>query len=210
VRRRRLLNFLTLLSLLLCVAVVVLGMRDRDQFAFTASGRLWWVMWGVERVSIQRVEGWPVRFGPSWITDPRTRTTPLVAGAGPQWRDSSRERFGVIVDRMMVKTTHDGRWPPLPPQTQPTVSSESGFPDHLLTSAPMPFVGVRVPYLAILAAAAALPAVRLARATGRFVTRRTRATRGLCPACGYDVTGNASGICPECGTPLSSSSGVRA
>jgi hypothetical protein len=27
-----------------------------------------------------------------------------------------------------------------------------------------------------------------------------RVTRGLCVACGYDLTGNASGVCPECGS----------
>ena len=26
---------------------------------------------------------------------------------------------------------------------------------------------------------------------------------GLCPRCGYDLTGNASGTCPECGTLVS-------
>jgi hypothetical protein len=40
----------------------------------------------------------------------------------------------------------------------------------------------------VLAARAALPAER----------RR----RGLCPSCGYDLTGNASGVCPECGRAL--------
>ena len=28
---------------------------------------------------------------------------------------------------------------------------------------------------------------------------RRRITCGLCPACGYDLTGNVSGVCPECG-----------
>jgi rubrerythrin len=28
---------------------------------------------------------------------------------------------------------------------------------------------------------------------------RERREKGLCPACGYDLTGNASGMCPECG-----------
>jgi hypothetical protein len=27
-----------------------------------------------------------------------------------------------------------------------------------------------------------------------------RTERGLCPRCGYDLTGNVSGTCPECGT----------
>ena len=29
--------------------------------------------------------------------------------------------------------------------------------------------------------------------------RRRRGDAGLCPACGYDLRGNASGVCPECG-----------
>jgi hypothetical protein len=32
--------------------------------------------------------------------------------------------------------------------------------------------------------------------------RRNRAGRGLCLACGYNLTGNISGICPECGTGI--------
>jgi hypothetical protein len=29
--------------------------------------------------------------------------------------------------------------------------------------------------------------------------RRSRLRRGACPACGYDLRGNAGGRCPECG-----------
>jgi hypothetical protein len=29
---------------------------------------------------------------------------------------------------------------------------------------------------------------------------RLRHAAGLCPQCGYDLTGNLSGVCPECGT----------
>lgn len=31
---------------------------------------------------------------------------------------------------------------------------------------------------------------------------RRRVRRGLCPICGYDLTGNTSGVCPECGTVI--------
>ena len=31
--------------------------------------------------------------------------------------------------------------------------------------------------------------------------RRRRRALGLCPGCGYDLTGNVSGVCPECGEP---------
>ncbi|MCG3132419.1 MAG: hypothetical protein FLDDKLPJ_03258 [Phycisphaerae bacterium] len=33
----------------------------------------------------------------------------------------------------------------------------------------------------------------------RDPVRRGRYPRGLCHACGYDLTGNVSGACPECG-----------
>jgi hypothetical protein len=37
--------------------------------------------------------------------------------------------------------------------------------------------------------------------TARQLRGREREREGRCPACGYDLTANASGICPECGTP---------
>src|SRR5882724_3277195 len=33
-----------------------------------------------------------------------------------------------------------------------------------------------------------------------------RSCRGLCVACGYDMTHNTSGVCPECGTPVNQQS----
>jgi hypothetical protein len=38
------------------------------------------------------------------------------------------------------------------------------------------------------------------------VRRRYRRKRGLCPHCGYNLTGNTTGICPECGKNSGSSS----
>ena len=58
------------------------------------------------------------------------------------------------------------------------------------------------PYVSvILVIGLLLPCVgslRLAREEARLL-RRWR--QGLCPRCGYSLTGNASGTCPECGTP---------
>jgi uncharacterized paraquat-inducible protein A len=36
----------------------------------------------------------------------------------------------------------------------------------------------------------------------KYYRRRQRRGKGLCLACGYNLTGNTSGICPECGEPL--------
>jgi hypothetical protein len=33
------------------------------------------------------------------------------------------------------------------------------------------------------------------------VCRHRRLKRGLCPTCGYNLTGNITGTCPECGKP---------
>ena len=38
-----------------------------------------------------------------------------------------------------------------------------------------------------------------ARRIGRALRHRRRKTAGLCPRCGYNLTGNTSGVCPECG-----------
>jgi hypothetical protein len=55
-----------------------------------------------------------------------------------------------------------------------------------------------VPYmaLALFGVVAALFYALLERPSRRSIARRAA---GLCPECGYDLTGNVSGVCPECG-----------
>ena len=36
----------------------------------------------------------------------------------------------------------------------------------------------------------------------RLLLPKRRERLGLCPSCGYDLTGNVSGTCPECGRPV--------
>ncbi|MDB5293091.1 MAG: hypothetical protein JWL69_4332 [Phycisphaerales bacterium] len=38
-----------------------------------------------------------------------------------------------------------------------------------------------------------------ARQSASAIRGIIRRDRGLCPHCGYDLTGNVSGTCPECG-----------
>ena len=42
------------------------------------------------------------------------------------------------------------------------------------------------------------PVVMVCGSYRRYRSRR----KGLCPQCGYDLTGNVSGVCPECGRKL--------
>src|SRR5687767_2199488 len=62
-----------------------------------------------------------------------------------------------------------------------------------------------LPYDRLAAAFAALPLARLSLRGGtRLVARARRRRRlgaGQCVGCGYDLTANASGVCPECGAP---------
>ena len=43
----------------------------------------------------------------------------------------------------------------------------------------------------------------LAAQFGLRVWVRSHPSGSLCPACGYDLTGNVSGVCPECGVGVS-------
>jgi hypothetical protein len=71
------------------------------------------------------------------------------------------------------------------------VGSAAGFRQRFLS----------MPAWAVCAVTAVLPMAWLVRRLGavRKAGRRARARRGLCPECGYDLTGNESGVCPECG-----------
>ena len=57
---------------------------------------------------------------------------------------------------------------------------------------------VALPYWFLAAAAGAFPAWYWVR----FRQLRRRKKRGLCPQCGYDLTGNVSGVCSECGEKI--------
>ena len=42
-----------------------------------------------------------------------------------------------------------------------------------------------------------------------LIQRWSRKRKGLCGACGYDLTGNLSGVCPECATPIFSAAKIN-
>ncbi len=59
------------------------------------------------------------------------------------------------------------------------------------------FRRVNCPAWIVLVALAIYPTIAFIRGPLR---RRRRRKRGLCIACGYNLTGNTTGVCPECAT----------
>ena len=103
---RRLLNLLTALSLLLCVAVMVLWVRSHsvnDQFLFARRGApLWRVFTHDGSVVVHRLSGWPNREQLRWLSFPE------AGGTGGPWLFGNRyggvwfARFECSVERSMV------------------------------------------------------------------------------------------------------------
>jgi hypothetical protein len=196
---RRLLNLLTLLSLLLCVAACVLwwgGTNEADgsgdQFVFTAGGRLWWVMCGSSRLHVLTVGAWPGAERFRWVPTGGAAEVPalIFSGAGTSWH-----RLGVAVERDTVTT-----WlaPGGGPAPLATYLAEAGRAGINRASTPMPYA-VRVPWWMLVMVLGALPLWRGASSFRRDRRRRRLAVRNCCLACGYDLTGDVSGVCPECG-----------
>jgi hypothetical protein len=170
---RRLVNLLTALSLLACVAVAVLWARgrtcaDRVYLSFSRGDVYAFLNYGEVLVDVDDIPGaWGA---PEWaVFDARTSAMSaddlevIIGGR----EDYALNRFGFALGRFDSRNhvTH-------------TVAA---VPDWFL-----------------LLLFSALP---LGRAW-RYLARRRRAA-GQCAACGYDLTGNVTGVCPECGTPAS-------
>ena len=169
--RRRLLNLLTALSMLLCAATVVLwarGYRVKDVLLWpTAGGMATLESNRGQFVLVVMRSPYPERsHRPSGL---RHHTSP-VSHYSPM-KDCGHPRLTVHFERF-------------------------GFESHTWwDNLPESQTWVKVPHYAVALAAALLP---LGRA--RPVTRRRHPPPGLCPGCGYDLRATP-GKCPECGTP---------
>ena len=165
--RRRVLNLLTILSLLLCAAVVVLWVRSQrvmDRWVLNSTRHY------VE-VNARRGGVWLL-----WISTPTSGPLWLT------WEHESRQPLPLV--RRPYRWWHPGR-------LYFDHTTQSGRPGTVTRSATVPYWLLVTPMGVV---------------SGLWVlatSRRRRLRRsGLCPACGYDLTGNVSGVCPECGTAM--------
>jgi hypothetical protein len=171
---RRVLNLLTALSLLLCVAVCALWVHSywrADYFAHT----------GV------KPRGHEVRSSEITI---QTHTGTVVAVFIEQRFTISTDKYFEVFPRRWLLQSFERAEAPLGP-----ISNRGGFAYNAV-SGPRPVVRevwFSFPLWLPAALCALLPAVRLYR---RLLPRLRS---GLCRQCGYDLRATL-GLCPECGT----------
>jgi hypothetical protein len=184
---RRLLNLLTLLSLLLCIGAAVIWVRSYDvNFCepFLWSGRHW---------SFAVTGGWcTVTDQPQWSLEEQR----LAADAA-----RVRSELGRLASvRAAEPAARDGRLADLDrliSGLQPTQRQLDARLAALRQQAPRAATTFSVPCALVVAVLAIAPASALLRLR-RFRRHRRRLARGLCPRCGYDLRASPH-ECPECG-----------
>ena len=190
--RRRLLNLLTALSLLLAAAVVVLSVRSYD--------RADWVQWQRSRLTGPRqhlvvIELFAAHGLLVFTGNTQRAHSPAHAGDEEAELIAGRGRpDGVRLDRFQPHALLDGLtdsdfWP-----RHGFLAETRGFDAG--AEGGSWYTVVTVPLWALAVLAALLPAARLPP----YARRRSRTRRGVCPRCAYNLTGNVSGVCPECGS----------
>jgi hypothetical protein len=174
--RWRLLNLLTLLSLLALTVAAWSASRTRPARAM-------------------RVESAPGE-GQFLVCD--GGGVYLVAQEVSQAPDGSWTAQVTGYGRLEIRAGNTAMAAAIPPPQASGFSASNALsvrmmPDALCT---ITYRAVGLPFW-FLCLITAVPASRLCVHAWR---RRRKARRGLCARCGYDLTGNVSGVCPECGT----------
>jgi len=180
--RRRLLNFATILSLVLLVANVALWARG-----YFVAEDLWW----------EEAES----LGP--LTPCRPHVSSIAAY-------SERGRFLIVVD--IQAATGGGEGPGgWIYEKNPKQRMEDVATDAIFDAPPRPprfeHLGIlirRDVYSAATRNMLAAPlwpiSLLLIVAPAIWLKAHRRRRHGVCASCGYNLTGNVSGICPECGS----------
>jgi hypothetical protein len=195
--RQRLLNLLTALSLLLCVAVVALWVRSYWVADVLQSGRVafegpWytasacWIVSGRGGVRVTLMSGRSRAAGNDASKSISVDESWMRADGRTYWRLTRRNMSGYVIDLFAYRRNRlgfgyqDTRPPPY-------------YAGHLWRDRTL-----TVPWALHALVMALLPMAWIVR-RGRQAARRRRTARGLCPACSYDLRATP-GRCPECGT----------
>jgi hypothetical protein len=178
VMRRRFFKLATVVSLLLCAATVVMWVRSLGTADHVQWNRAWVPEPGVLEhriLSFSSADGVGY-FG--WTT---------------RRDDDSNFQYGWnnVEYSKRSPRAEDARWP-----VDPFWKRRFGF-DHVSMYAGSHSYIIAAPH-AMWATVAAMPTLTLAV---RWVRKRRRAGRGLCPSCGYDLRATPD-RCPECGCVL--------
>ena len=178
--RRCVLNLLTAISLLLCVATCALWVRSHRAGDSVHYTRLWppRLVSEITQVAGQTGDGYA-----SIIVEH------TVMGAAGDEAHLAGQGFLPGLSHW----TNDAYAPRTPHASYPLgfrIDHTDMSDEHAVSLT----WEVAFPLWALALLTGALPAARLYRRT------RFRRRPGQCAECGYDLTGNVSGVCPECGT----------
>jgi hypothetical protein len=177
------------LSLLLCVATVVLWVRSKmngrsDQAMFQRGDRFWVVTSSSGQLYIETVPNWDHDAEVSlarwtrlmWIDHSRTNRRP--------WGCEDVQGFCLLHGGACVRLY----------DAQGILTDFSGPTSAWKVGAPHWFILLLV----------SIPLLLLLK---RFMAY-LKVSPGNCTRCGYDLTGNISGVCPECGTAMEGKAGT--
>lgn len=205
---RRLVQFITALSLLLCAATVALWIGTRnlgeDFFLVTGRGTVWNFTSSGGVLGVTRYSRWPGpvhSFHRVWDGDVSHLVTPVFAirWAGANRTEWEKGKFHFAHGTVCLLLVPDGTVSygrlALPAIQQFAMQK---------FSAPFPFWTIGIPCWLAVVIFAFLPMLLICRSATRRFRGRLRTSRGRCYKCGYNLTGNASGLCPECGSKISS------
>jgi len=202
---RRLFSLASLLSLLLCLATVLLWSKQVQgqeyRFFRSSRGGYWlYLMSGYGGVEGYAGRAWPVAkpvplisHGRFWSTRPFVVVSTGDERTYPpwdwQWRGMELQRWVAhVYVRPDGTLTNDTDW------------LQQGSTE----SPPMPFLRIEVSHKYAVCLTLVLPAVWC---LWTFLqSRKRKRNAGSCRVCSYNLTGNTSGVCPECGTAILQSS----
>lgn len=180
--KRRLLNFVAALSLVLCAASVAAWVRSQR-----GSDRL---AWG-RADGLRSVESARGHLVVDWVVDPRPGRSADFRGLRYTRGDAlSPINYLLFLCTDGAETRRAAAW--------------AGFAWYERRNAGVGAARVRaVAPLWSVGAATAAPPAWAAMGLAARLRRRRRVRSGRCAGCRYDLTGNVSGVCPECGATVS-------